>query len=79
MAGKPGGGGRSSPNAGKTVVQILRGKKGSIKNVAPLPEGSPGWNEIQNMTWEEIVAKADANVPGFRTIRKLLGDRRFDK
>jgi hypothetical protein len=36
-------------------------------------------NEIGSPSWEEIVAKAEADVPGFRTIKKLLGDKRFDK
>jgi hypothetical protein len=65
-------------NAGKTVSEILTGKKGSIRN-APLEAGSPSWSEIGSLTWEEIVARADADVPGFRTIKKLLGDKRFDK
>jgi len=65
-------------NAGKTVKVILTGKKGSIKS-AVLDPGSPSWNEIGSLTWEDIVAKADAGVPGFRTIKKLLGDKRFDK
>ncbi len=67
-----------SKNAGKNVKQILRGKKGSIKD-AELEPGSPSWDEIQDLTWEEIVAKAKADVPGCRTIKKLLGDKRFDK
>jgi hypothetical protein len=65
-------------HAGKTVGEILTGKKGSVKN-APLEPGSPSWNEIGTMTWEEIEAKAEAGVPGFKTIKKLLGDKRFDK
>ncbi|CCQ65589.1 hypothetical protein CWATWH0402_2015 [Crocosphaera watsonii WH 0402] len=31
------------------------------------------------MLWEEIEANANANIIGFRAIRKLLSDRRFDK
>ncbi|EAZ88332.1 hypothetical protein CY0110_20915 [Crocosphaera chwakensis CCY0110] len=31
------------------------------------------------MLWEEIEANADANLKGFKAIRKLLSDRRFDK
>jgi hypothetical protein len=31
------------------------------------------------MTWEEIEAGAKANRPGFKTVRKLLSDRRFDR
>lgn len=64
--------------AGKTVGEILGGKKGSVKD-APLEPGSPSWSEIGAMMWEEIVAKAEADVPGFKTIKKLLGDKRFDR
>jgi hypothetical protein len=31
------------------------------------------------MTWEEIEDGAEANVPGFKVVRKLLTDKRFDK
>jgi hypothetical protein len=31
------------------------------------------------MTWEEIDANANENLTGFKAIRKLLSDRRFDK
>lgn len=36
-------------NQNKTVSDILKTKKGSIKN-APLPSGSPGWSEIMTLT-----------------------------
>jgi len=65
-------------NAGKTVADLLKEKKGSIKN-ARLEKLSPPWAEIDSLTWEEIVARAAVDVPGFRTIKKLLGDKRFDK
>jgi len=65
-------------NAGKVVGEILQGKKGSIRQ-APLEPGSPSWNEIDFLTWEDVVTKAAADEPGFRTIKKLLGDKRFDK
>jgi len=67
-----------SANAGKTVGQILRGKRGAIRQ-APLEPNSPGWDDILQMPWEEVVEKAEADEPGFRTIKKLLGDRRLDK
>src|SRR6266478_1414845 len=44
-------------NAGKTVREILEDKKGSIKD-APLDEGSPSWDEILDLNWEEIVDQA---------------------
>jgi len=60
------------------VAEILQGKKGSIKS-APLEDGSPSWSDIQSLTWEEIVAGAEAGEPGFKAMKKLLGDKRFDK
>jgi hypothetical protein len=65
-------------NAGKTVGEILAGKKGSVRR-ASLEAGSPSWSEIDGLTWEEVVENADADAPGFKTIKKLLGDKRFDK
>lgn len=64
--------------AGMWVRDILRLKLGSIRN-APLPEGSPDWSEVEAMTWEQVDEDAKANTPGFRTIRKLLTDQRFDR
>ena len=64
--------------SGKRVIDILKLKKGSIKK-AQLPQGSPSWDEINQMFWEEIEANANANLIGFKAIRKLLSDRRFDK
>ncbi|MFN6572706.1 hypothetical protein [Dendronalium sp. ChiSLP03b] len=60
------------------MSDILKSKKGSIKQ-APLPEESPSWDEFGEMLWEEIEAGAEANQPGFKVIRKLLSDKRFDK
>ena len=65
-------------NAGKTVVEILKGKTGRIK-YAPLPPGSPSWGEILHLTWEEIDARAKRRVTGYRTIRKMLSDPEYDK
>jgi hypothetical protein len=64
--------------AGKTVVEILKDKKGSVKD-APLEEGSPGWDQISALTWEEIEDRAKAGWPGYKTIKKLLGSREYDK
>jgi hypothetical protein len=60
------------------VADILMQKKGSIKQ-AKLSKGSPDWDEFSQMTWEEIEAGAKANRPGFKVVRKLLTDQRFDK
>jgi hypothetical protein len=65
-------------NAGKTVAEILKTKRGNIKTV-PLEENSPSWAEILHLTWEEIEERADRNEPGFRTFKKLLERKRFDK
>ena len=65
-------------NAGKTVEEILKKKQGRIKN-APLEDGSPSWDEILHLTWEEIDEGAQRNEPGFRTFHKLLTSKRFNK
>ena len=44
-------------NSGKTVREILKGKQGGIKT-APLDPGSPSWDEILDLSWEEIVDRA---------------------
>jgi hypothetical protein len=64
--------------AGMRVADILRTKKGSIRT-APLPAGSPSWQDIESMSWDEIEDGAKRNLPGFKTIRKLLADQRFDR
>jgi hypothetical protein len=64
--------------AGFKVRDILRRKKSSIR-FAPLPPASTSWSEIEDMTWEEIEDGARLNRPGFKMIRKLLADQRFDR
>jgi hypothetical protein len=61
-----------------TVAEILPYKKASILT-ARLEAGSPSWKEIETLTWEEINDRAQQSLPGYRTIRKLLSDRRFDR
>jgi hypothetical protein len=82
-SGGGGGGGSGASGSGhkysgKTVAEILKGKKASIKN-APLEPGSPTWENIQNVKWEDIDRSAKAGKTGYNTIRKLLTDTRFDK
>lgn len=60
------------------MAEILAGKKVSIRQ-APLPSGSPSWDEIQDRMWEDVDAAAKADKPGYKIIRKLLSDGRFDK
>lgn len=67
-----------SENAGKTVAEILNGKRGAIFN-APLKRGSPSWDDMMDLPWEEIVDRAQRRIPGYQTFRKLLTDERFDK
>jgi hypothetical protein len=64
--------------SGLRVRTILREKKASIRN-APLPPGSPSWSEFEPMIWEEIEEGARNNQAGFKMVRKLLTDRRFEK
>jgi hypothetical protein len=77
--GPPSTGKNSGPAQGDLRVgDILKNKKGSIKN-APLEKGSPSWEQVQDMTMSEIESGAKDNKPGYRTIRKLLTDSRFNK
>jgi hypothetical protein len=73
-----GDGATDVPNQGPTVGDVLGGKKGGIKN-APLPPGSPGWGEINDMPITQVKQNAQNNVPGYKTIWKLLNDGRFNK
>jgi hypothetical protein len=65
-------------HAGKTVREILAGKKGSVRN-ASLPPGSPSWDDVLDLTWEELVARAKRRLPGYKTIKKLLGSAEYDR
>ena len=65
--------------AGKKVADIIKAyKKGSITHKA-LPPGGPGWKDILEMVWEDIVQAAKQGKRWARTVKKLLTDRRFDK
>jgi len=63
---------------GTKVKDILKGKKGSIKN-APLGPGAPSWEDVEGMSWGDIEQRAKTNTPGYKTLKKLLSDKRFDK
>ena len=65
-------------SSGQKVSEILKQKRGRIKQ-APLPNGSPSWDEFGEMTWEQIEEGAAADKPGFKVVRKLLTDKRFDR
>jgi len=60
------------------VSDILKTKKGSIRN-AELPSGAPSWDEILDMPFSQIEAGARANLPGYKIIKKLLTDGRFNR
>jgi hypothetical protein len=66
------------PDDQERVRDILKKKRGGIRQT-PLESGSPAWDEMLDLTWAEVVERAGADEPGFRTIKKLLGDKRFDK
>jgi hypothetical protein len=63
---------------GKTVAEILQNKRAAIKN-ARLQPGSPSWDDILHLTWEEIEERQRRREPGFQTFHKLLRDKRFDR
>jgi hypothetical protein len=65
-------------HSGKTVAEILVDKKASVRD-AGLPPGSPPWDDILDLTWDEIVARAKRRLPGYKTIKKLLGSKEYDK
>ncbi len=62
----------------ETVAEILTRKLGSIKS-APLPPGSPSWDDIAGETWQVIRRRAQQRLPGYGTFKKLLTSKRFDK
>jgi hypothetical protein len=63
----------------KTPVRdLLKRKKASIKQ-APLEKGAPSWDVIETLLWRDIEHGAVQGLPGYRTIRKLLMDSRFDR
>jgi hypothetical protein len=64
--------------AGLRVADILQLKKGSVRT-APLPNGAPPWADLEAMSWEQVEDAARRNEPGFKTVRKLLSDQRFDR
>jgi hypothetical protein len=66
------------PDPNAPVRNILRGKQGSIKN-APLEAGAPSWDDILDLPFAEIDRRARRGETGYRAIRKLLTDRRFDR
>jgi len=68
----------ASQHAGKTVAEILAGKRGGIQ-YAPLDPGSPSWDDIRHLTWEEIDRRAKQREIGYQTIRKLLSSPEYDK
>jgi hypothetical protein len=65
-------------NRGKTVREILKSKRASVKD-ASLEPGSPAWDDVLDLTWEEVVERAKRRVPGYKTFKKLLGNKEYDK
>lgn len=64
--------------SGQTVAEILTEKQAGIKSPA-LDPGSPSWDDILDLTWEDIVAGAKQRKPGFKTFKKLLSMGDYDK
>ena len=60
------------------VREILKLKRAGITRAA-LPAGAPSWKDLMDLTWEEIEDGARTNRAGYRTVRKLLTDSRFDR
>lgn len=67
-----------SKYAGMLLSEVLRLKKASVRN-APLPPGTPPWRELESLTWEQLDEGARQNRAGFKMVRKLLSDQRFDR
>jgi hypothetical protein len=65
-------------NPDEKVRNILKRKKASIKN-APLEPGSPNWDAILDMTIGEVLAEAKNGTPGYRTFKKLLTHKDYDR
>jgi hypothetical protein len=65
--------------SGMTVAAIIaQYKRGSVMKAA-LPPGGPGWKEILEMVWEDIVEAAKCRQEWAIKVRKLLLDSRFNK
>ena len=62
----------------ETVADILKLKRAAIRQ-APLDPGSPSWDDIAGMTWAEVCDRSNRRERGFKTFRKLLSERRYDK
>ncbi len=60
------------------MSEILTGKKASIKKAA-LDPGSPSWDDLLDLTWEEIERRAKRRLPGYGTIKKLLAGKEYDR
>jgi hypothetical protein len=65
-------------NDNTKVKDILGHLKGSTQK-APFPKGFPGIQseEIGEMTLRDVKKAAKQNRPGFKTLKKLLTDKRF--
>jgi hypothetical protein len=61
----------------KTVGEVLKSKKGSIKN-APLPPGGPNWKDLMPIPMETVRKLAQKGETGYKEIWKLLTDGRFN-
>jgi hypothetical protein len=56
----------------------LKRKRAAIMQAA-LEPGSSSWDDILEMTWEEINERARNRETGFKTFKKLLGKAEYDR
>lgn len=66
------------PEPNTPIKDILKDRKGSIKNV-PLKSGELSYDGVSKLTWKELNDGAKAREPGYQTWVKLLNDNRFLK
>lgn len=57
------------------VRDILKTRRASIRSKG-LDPGAPGWDEINDLTLEDVLARYKRDPKRYRTIRKLLTDQR---
>lgn len=63
----------------QTVDEVLKSRKGSVKR-APLPKGSPSWEDIRHLTMKQVLERKQVGMVGYRVFWKLLTEKeRFGK
>ena len=78
-SGSSSGGSEPTPPEESTspkVRDVLKGRRAGIQRNPNLPKGSPSYNDIQDMTMDEIRQGAQANKPGYKQWWKVLNSGR---